>query len=68
MSAEGEEADTVTASWSEDGRDWHDCGYTLKMRFTLDLFTGYRTALYCYPTSAEGGYADFDYFHQQVLN
>lgn len=67
-SSEGEEADTVTASWSEDGRDWHDCGYTLKMRFTLDLFTGYRTALYCYPASdGGGGYADFDYFRQRVV-
>ncbi len=66
--AEGEEADTVTACWSEDGKNWSDCGFTLKMLYTLDLFTGYRTALYCYPTSAEGGYADFDFFHQRVLN
>ena len=35
--------------------------YSLKMRFTLDYFTGYRTGLYCYSTGGDGGYADFDF-------
>jgi beta-xylosidase len=61
------EADTATASWSADGRNWTDCGYTLKMLYTLDYFTGYRTALYCYTSSEDSsGYADFDWFHQSV--
>ncbi len=60
------EADTATASWSIDGENWTDCGYTLQMRYTLDYFTGYRTALYCYSTSGDGGHADFDWFHQEV--
>ena len=60
------EPDTATFSWSYDGENWKTSDYTLHMRYTLDYFTGYRTALYCYPTIAEGGYADFDWFRQQV--
>ena len=63
---EGEEADTATFSWSVDGENWNDADYTLKMRFTLDYFTGYRSALYDFTTLEEGGTADFDWFHQQV--
>lgn len=59
-------ADTAFICWSLDGEGWFQIPETLQMRFTLDLFTGYRTALYCYPTSETGGYADFDYFHQAV--
>lgn len=58
--------DTATVAWSYDGQTWKTCDYTLQMLYTLDYFTGYRTMLYCYPTIAEGGYADFDYFHQYV--
>lgn len=58
------EADTCVASYSTDGKNWIPIDYTLKMRFSLDLFTGYRTALYCYSTIGNGGYADFDYFKQ----
>lgn len=67
--SEGEdrEADTLKALWSTDGQNWADCdGVTLKMRYTLDFFTGYRSALYCYSTSEAGGWADFDYFHQTI--
>ncbi len=60
------EADTATASWSYDGETWHTTDYTLKMLYTLDFFTGYRPALYCYSTIENGGYADFDYFHQEA--
>lgn len=60
------EADTVTASWSYDGENWETTDYSLKISFTLDFFTGYRPALFCYPTTQTGGYADFDYFHQEV--
>ena len=69
--AEGseDEADTARVSYSFDGENWTSIDdYSLKMRFTLDYFTGYRTALYCYSVSDNGGYADFDYFHQTLLD
>ena len=66
--AEGEPSppDTATFAWSYDGENWTTPPYVLHMRYTLDLFTGYRTALYCFATQQNGGYADFDYFHQQA--
>ena len=57
-------ADTAFMSWSLDGESWTQLPDTLQMRYTLDLFTGYRSALYNYSTRSTGGYADFDYFHQ----
>jgi beta-xylosidase len=63
---EGEEADTAFFSWSFDGNQWIEADYALHMRFTLDYFTGYRSALYNYATLEEGGVADFDWFHQRV--
>ena len=63
---EGEEADTATFSWSTDGKEWITGDYKLHMRFTLDYFTGYRSALYNFATLEEGGTADFDWFHQRV--
>ena len=63
---EGEEADTAIFSWSTDGQTWTVADFKLRMRFTLDYFTGYRSALYNYATLDEGGIADFDYFHQKV--
>lgn len=57
-------SDTATLSYSYDGEEWNCIGYALQMRYTLDFFTGYRTALYCYNTESEGGYADFDWFRQ----
>ena len=58
--------DRAFMSYSTDGKKWTDVEGDLQMRFTLDLFTGYRGALYNYPTKQTGGYADFDYFHQWV--
>ena len=58
--------DTATASWSYDGQSWKTTDYTLQMSYSLDFFTGYRPALYCYSTIETGGHADFDYFHQEV--
>ncbi|MBO4755407.1 MAG: hypothetical protein J5519_01450, partial [Bacteroidales bacterium] len=63
---EGEEADTAVFSWSTDGKEWTVADYKLHMRFTLDYFTGYRSALYNFSTIANGGIADFDWFHQRV--
>lgn len=59
-------ADTAFMSWSPDGKNWNKVEQELQMRYTLDLFTGYRTALYNYSTISTGGYADFDYFHQSA--
>ncbi len=61
-----DEDDTVTMSYSLDGKEWTVIPDKLKMRYTLDFFTGYRSALYCYPTTDEGGWADFDFYH--ILN
>ncbi len=58
-------ADTAFMSWSLDGENWTRVDAVLQMRYTLDLFTGYRSALYNYSTIATGGYADFDFFHQE---
>ncbi len=58
--------DKAFMSYSTDGKKWIDVDYQLQMRYTLDLFIGYKAALYNYPTKQVGGYADFDYFHQWV--
>ncbi|MBR1378389.1 MAG: glycoside hydrolase 43 family protein [Bacteroidaceae bacterium] len=58
--------DKAFMSYSTDGKKWIDVDYQLQMRFTLDLFIGYKAALYNYPTKQVGGHADFDYFHQWV--
>ena len=56
--------DTATFQYSLDGgATWQDSGFTLNMKYTLDYFTGYRSALYCF---GSGGSADFDWFHQYV--
>ncbi len=44
---------------------WVELPEPLQMRYTLDYFTGYRSALYCYSTRELGGHADFDWFHQK---
>lgn len=54
--------DSAFFSWSADGENWTELPYTLRMTFTLDYFTGYRSALYCF--GAGGGTADFDQFRQ----
>jgi len=44
------------------GTKWRKIGNTLKMRYTLAHFTGYRFALFNYATENIGGYVDFDRF------
>lgn len=59
--------DSARFLWSADGESWEDSGFVLGMRYTLDFFTGYRSALYCYGTEGqECGFADFDWFRQIV--
>lgn len=62
----GETSDTAFFGWTVDGENWTEPDYCLQMRYTLDYFTGYRSALYCFNTEGDGGAADFDYFHQAV--
>lgn len=59
--------DTAYLSYSLDGENWTELDYSLKMAFTLDLFTGYRTGLFSYNRLKDGGFADFDFFHQTPL-
>lgn len=49
--------------YSLDGEKWIKFGKGFTMTYDLDLFTGYRTGLYCYSTVEAGGHADFDYYH-----
>lgn len=49
--------------YSLDGEKWDKIGKSFNMSYSLELFTGYRTGLYCYSTKTAGGYADFDWFH-----
>lgn len=60
--------DTARLSYSYDGQIWTALDYVHQMRYTLDFFTGYRTALYSYSTVAPGGFADFDWFHQSIVS
>ena len=56
------QADRATFSYSLDGATWTPIGDTLRMRYTLSHFMGYRFALFTYATATPGGWADFDYF------
>ena len=55
-------ADTARFFYSLDNRAWSPLGSTLRMKYTLPHFMGYRFALFCYATKGPGGFADFDYF------
>ena len=57
--------DLAWLAYSWDGSAWTEIEKPLQMRFSLDYFTGYRTALFCYATRTLGGHADFDWFHQE---
>ncbi len=54
--------DKVNFFYSFDGNTWTKIGDTLSMTYDLKLFTGYRSAIYSYPTKTTGGYADIDFF------
>jgi len=57
--------DLAWLAYSWDGAAWTELPEPLQMRYTLDYFTGYRSALYCYATRELGGHADFDWFRQE---
>lgn len=52
----------VSFSYSLDGTQWTTIGDTISMTYDLKLFTGYRSAIYSYPTTQTGGHADIDSF------
>jgi len=54
--------DTAAFLYSLDGNNWFRLGNTLKMRYSLAHFMGYRFALFNYATRKPGGYVDFDWF------
>ena len=54
--------DKANFFYSYDGSNWTKIGDTLGMTYDLKLFTGYRSAIYSYPTLSTGGYADIDRF------
>lgn len=57
--------DKANFYYSTDGNNWTKLGEELGMTYDLKMFTGYRSALYSYPTQNTGGYADFDYFEYE---
>ena len=55
----GPDKDLAYFCYSFDGESWENLGDPLQMRFTLDMFTGYRTGIFCYATEETGGFADY---------
>lgn len=64
----GDAGDIAILEYSMDGEKWEPALCRLPMEYTLDYFTGYRSALFCYATAPEGAgaAADFDFFRQRV--
>ncbi len=54
--------DKANFYYSYDGSTWTKIGEELNMTYDLKMFTGYRSAIYSYPTKSTGGYADIDFF------
>jgi beta-xylosidase len=54
--------DEAKFSYSLDGKVWNPIGDTLKMKYDIPHFMGYRFGLFNYATKETGGYADFDWF------
>lgn len=57
--------DKANFYYSLDGSNWTKLGEELGMTYDLKMFTGYRNAIYSYPTKNTGGHADIDYFHYE---
>jgi len=54
--------DEANFFYSLDEKVWKPIGETLKMKYTIPHFMGYRFGLFNYATKNTGGYADFDWF------
>lgn len=48
--------------YSLDGKVWSPIGQTVKMRYTIPHFMGYRFGLFNFATKSAGGHVDFDWF------
>ena len=57
--------DKANFYWSTDGSNWQKIGKEISMPYDLTLFTGYRSAIFSYPTKNLGGYVDVDYFEYE---
>ena len=55
-------ADRAWFAYSLDGAAWTPIGDDLAMEYSLDHFTGYRFAIFCYATARTGGHVDVDWF------
>jgi len=54
--------DEASFFYSLDGKVWKAIGRSLKMKYNIPHFMGYRFALFNYATKNIGGAADFDFF------
>ncbi|WP_163399778.1 glycoside hydrolase family 43 protein [Flavobacterium fluviatile] len=54
--------DEANFFYSLDGKIWNPIGETLKMKYTIPHFMGYRFGLFNYATKGTGGFVDFDWF------
>jgi hypothetical protein len=54
--------DEANFFYSLDGKVWSPIGETLKMRYAIPHFMGYRSGLFNYATKNSGGHIDFDWF------
>lgn len=59
--------DIASCYYSEDGNTWKKIGCEVSMKYLLDHFMGYRIGLFHYAEKETGGYADFEYFHFELL-
>lgn len=58
--------DVATFSYSLDNKQFRPLGNSLRMQFSLRMFTGNRFGLFNYSTKAAGGYVDIDWFRMQT--
>ena len=55
--------DRVSFFYSLDGNNWAKIGEDIRMTYDLKMFTGYKFAIYSYPTRNTGGFVDIDSFN-----
>lgn len=53
--------------YSLDNINWVKLGSNLHMKYTLDLFIGYRAGIFYYSRKTAGGYADFRNFNYESI-
>lgn len=58
--------DEATFYYSYDENNWQQLGEPLHMKYTIDIFTGYKIGIYYYASLETGGKADFSEFQYKV--